>query len=179
MKAVVIGIGSKDRHDAGVGPEVIDRLADLRLRDLSLAVVDDDPAQLDDLWSDVDVGVLVDTARNEPSRPGKIHELIVDNPAPGQCRSAASPGLQLTEVIDVALALGRTPRRLVILAVEGSDFTPGRGLTHAVAATIDRVVRLAAQEAVIALTRATPVPQPARKHHRGPNQGGARLVYHG
>lgn len=153
VRAVVIGIGTVDRHDAAVGPEVIDRLAELRLRDVSLAVIDGDPAQLVDLWSDVDVGVLIDAVRSQPSHPGKIHELIVDNPLTGHCRSAASPGLELTEVIDFALALGRMPRRLVILAVEGSDFTPGRGLTPAVEVAVDRVVRLAAKEVAIALTR--------------------------
>lgn len=149
----MIGIGSKDRHDAGVGPEVIDRLADLRLRNVSLAVVDGEPTPVVDLWSDVEVGVLIDAVHSQPSHPGKIHELIVDTPLTGQCRSAASPGLELTEVIEFALALGRMPRRLVILAVEGSDFTPGRGLTPAVEMAVDRVVRLASKEVAIALSR--------------------------
>lgn len=153
MKAAIIGVGDRERHDAGVGPEVIDRLADLELRDVTLAVVDGDPASVLDLWADVDVGVLIDAVHNDPCHPGKIHELIVDSPLTGRGYSAASPRLELTEVIELALTLGRMPRRLVILAVEGSDFTPGVGLTPAVAATIDRLVRLAVEEVAIAHAR--------------------------
>lgn len=153
MTAVVIGIGTKERHDAGVGPAVIDRLCDLKPGDVTLAVFDGEPAQLVELWSDVDVGVLIDTVRNDPCHPGKIHELIVDAPVTGHCRSAASPGLELTSSLDLALALGQMPRRLVIFAVEGCDFTPGVGLTPAVEMAVDRVVRLAAKEVAIALAR--------------------------
>lgn len=150
MRAAVIGVGDRQRHDAAVGPEVIDRLAKLRLRDVALAVADGEPAKLVDLWSDADIGVLVNAVRNEPCHPGKIHELIADGPLTTRCRSVASPDLDLDEVIEVAVALGHTPRRLVVLAVEGCDFSPGVGLTPAVAAAIDRVVGLAMHE--VALT---------------------------
>jgi hypothetical protein len=38
------------------------------------------------------------------------------------------------------------PRRLVILAVEGADFTIGTGLTAEVAAAVEHLAHLAARE---------------------------------
>jgi hydrogenase maturation protease len=146
MKAAVIGIGNEYRHDDGAGPEVIRRLAELELPGVTLAVTDGEPARLIDLWAGADVGVLVDAVRNDPANPGKIHEFVVDRPVAGYGGAASSHGLGLGEAIDLALALDRMPRRLVILAVEGADFSPGVGLTPLVAAAVDRLVNLAIHE---------------------------------
>jgi hydrogenase maturation protease len=45
------------------------------------------------------------------------------------------------------------PRRLVLLAVEGADFSAGTGLTPEVAAAVDRLVDLAAREVGAPLLR--------------------------
>ncbi|HEU4543779.1 MAG TPA: hydrogenase maturation protease [Jiangellaceae bacterium] len=146
MTAIVIGIGNEFRHDDGVGPAVVKKLAELGPPDVSLAVTDGEPSRLVDLWSEADVAVLVDAVRNDPVHPGKVHELIVDRPVGGLAGTASSHGLGLGEAIDLAVALERMPRRLVILAVEGADFTVGTGLTPEVAAVIDRIVQLAIRE---------------------------------
>lgn len=146
MKAIVIGIGNEYRHDDGVGPETVRRLATLGLTDVALEVTDGDPAQLIDLWHEADVAVLIDAVRNDPTHPGKIHELIVDRPVAGPAGTASSHGLGLGEAIDLAITLDRMPRRLVILAVEGADFTSGVGLTPEVATAVDRIVEIAERE---------------------------------
>jgi hydrogenase maturation protease len=146
MKTTVIGIGNEYRHDDGVGPEVVARLATLNLPDASFAVTDGEATELIDLWSGADVGVVVDTVRSDPAQPGKIHEFVVDRPHAGHDSAASSHGLGLGEAIDLALALGRMPRRLVILAVEGADFSPGVGLSPPVAGALDRLVQLALNE---------------------------------
>jgi hydrogenase maturation protease len=147
VTAIVIGIGNEFRHDDGVGPEVVKRLAALDLPDVTLTVTDGEPTTLIDLWSDADVAILVDAVRNDPEHPGKIHELVVDRPVAGPGGTASSHGLGLGEAIDLAMALERMPQRLVIFAVEGADFSPGIGLTPEVAAAVDRVVALADREA--------------------------------
>jgi hydrogenase maturation protease len=149
MTSVVIGVGNEFRHDDGAGPAVVQQLAELDLPGVSLAVTDGEPSQLIELWSQADVAVLVDAVRNEPARPGRIHELIVDRPVRGLGGAASSHGLGLGEAIDLAVALERMPRRLVILAVEGADFTVGKGLTPEVAAAVDRLAQMAAREAGI------------------------------
>src|SRR5919106_3414401 len=146
MTVIVIGIGNEFRHDDGAGPAVVQRLADLGVPESSLAVTDGEPSRLIELWSAAEVVVLVDAVRNDPARPGRIHELIVDRPVGGLGGTARSHGFGLGEAIELALALERMPRRLVILAVEGADFTVGKGLSPEVAAALDRVVQLAARE---------------------------------
>lgn len=151
MTAIVIGIGNEFRHDDGAGPAVIKRLAELGLPGVSLTVTDGEPSRLIELWSEAEIVVLVDAVRNDPVHPGKIHEMIVDRPVGGLGGTASSHGLGLGEAIDLAVALERMPRRLVIFAVEGADFTVGTGLTPEVAAAVDRLVQLAAREVGAAL----------------------------
>lgn len=146
MAATVIGIGNEFRHDDGAGPAVVQRLAEMDLPGVSLTVTDGEPTRLIELWSDADVVVLIDAVRNDPAHPGKIHELIVDRPVGGLGGTASSHGLGLGEAIDLAVALERMPRRLVILAVEGADFSAGTGLSPDVAAAVEHLARLAARE---------------------------------
>jgi hydrogenase maturation protease len=145
MKTVVIGIGNEYRHDDGVGPEVINRLAGRDLPDVSFAVADGEPTHLMDLWSEADVAVLVDAVRNDPANPGRIHELMVDVPTSTN-GTASSHGLGLGDAVDLAMALGRMPRRMVVFAIEGADFTPGVGLRPEVAAAVEQVADLVVHE---------------------------------
>ena len=48
----------------------------------------------------------------------------------------------LADAVETARALGRLPRRLIVVGVEGERFGFGEGLTPAVAAAIDRVVEV-------------------------------------
>jgi hydrogenase maturation protease len=162
MKTIVIGIGNEFRHDDGVGPEVVSRLASQDLPNVSLAVTDGEPTRLIDLWSEADVAVLIDAVRNDPVHPGAIHQLIVDRPIACPGGTASSHGLGLGEAIDLAVTLERMPRRLVILAVEGTDFTPGVGLTPEVATAVDRLVQLAVHES----TGPTEMPSPTLRRTR-------------
>ncbi len=145
MKTVVIGIGNEYRHDDAVGPEVVKRLTDLDLTDVSLAVTDGEPTHLIDLWTEAEVAVLVDAVRNNPANPGRIHELLVDVPVSAN-GTASSHGLGLGDAVELAMALGRMPRRLVVFAVEGSDFTPGVGLSPGVSAAVEQVADLVLRE---------------------------------
>lgn len=144
-KAMVIGIGSEFRHDDGVGPEVIRHLADLDLPGVTLELADGEPSRLIDLWEAAEVVVLIDAVRNTPSNPGVIHHMIVDQPTGGDGPAASSHGLGLGDAADLAMALGRMPKRLVILAVEGHDFSAGCGLSPhvrgAVPSLVDHAVR--------------------------------------
>jgi hydrogenase maturation protease len=142
----VIGIGNEIRHDDGAGPTVVQRLAELNLPGVSLTVTDGEPSRLIELWSEADLVVIVDAVRNDPARPGRIHQLIVDRPVGGSTDIATSHEFRLNRAINLVITLTRLPRRLVILTVEGADFTPGVGLTPNVAASIDRLVQLASCE---------------------------------
>jgi hydrogenase maturation protease len=143
MTAVVIGVGNVFRHDDGAGLAVIERLERLAspVPGLRLAITDGEPARLLELWSGAEVAVVVDAVHNHAvSEPGRIHRLVVDRPLPAEPGAASSHGLGLGAAVDLAIALDRMPRRLVLLAVEGADFSVGLGLSSHVAAALDRLV---------------------------------------
>ncbi|NDL59664.1 hydrogenase maturation protease [Phytoactinopolyspora mesophila] len=143
---VVIGVGNDLRRDDGLGPTVIRRLGRCTLPHVTLAVCDGEPSRLLELWSGADLAIVVDAVQNDPARPGHLHEIIVDRPVAANQARTSSHGLGVGEAVELALTLDRMPRRLVILAVEGADFSVGQGLTPAVVATLDRLTHLINQE---------------------------------
>ncbi|NEE00648.1 hydrogenase maturation protease [Phytoactinopolyspora halotolerans] len=144
--AVVIGVGNEYRRDDGVGAAVVRRLHRCTLPQVTLAITDGESSRLIELWGDADVAVVVDALHADGGEPGRIHRVVVDRPLTGHRPLASSHGMGMGEAVDLALALDRMPRRLVILAVEGADFSVGRGLTPAVRAALDRIAALTIDE---------------------------------
>ncbi|GAA2280381.1 peptidase M52 [Streptomyces ruber] len=155
---VVIGVGNEFRHDDGVGCAVLARLAERAagrppLPPLPpgtvLTACDGDPARLLGLWENAGLAVVVDAARAEPSRPGRVHRLVLDAARPGRSATATSShGLGLGDAVELSRVLGRLPDRLVVYAVEGADRSPGKGLSAPVAARVDALARDVVEEAV-------------------------------
>ncbi|HEU4421344.1 MAG TPA: hydrogenase maturation protease [Pilimelia sp.] len=145
-RRVVVGVGNEYRRDDGFGPTVVARLAQLRQADttlstVDLAVSDGEPSRLIDLWTGADLTVVVDAVRDGSDHGGHRYELVLDEPGGlADDRTASSHGISLGSTVELARALGRLPRRLVVLAVSGSEFGFGTGLTPEVAAAVDPVV---------------------------------------
>ncbi|MFE9391892.1 hydrogenase maturation protease [Streptomyces sp. NPDC006784] len=143
-RVIVIGVGNTFRGDDGAGPAAVARLRARMPPDGTAAGVrtvccDGDPVRLVDLWTDAALAVVVDAARAEPACPGRIHRL--EPGATWPVRTTSSHGLGLGYAVALAHALGRLPGRLVVYAVEAADGSPGEGLTPAVAAALDPLVR--------------------------------------
>jgi len=139
-RVAVIGVGNPYRRDDGVGRAVVTELAQNRLPGVSVAVLDGDPTQLLDAWEGMDVAVIVDAVRREPSCPGRIHRLVDPSGLHHQSDAGSTHGLGVTDAIRLATALGRAPVRVVVYAVEAADVGFGTGLTAAVAAAVPEVV---------------------------------------
>lgn len=160
---VVIGVGNEFRRDDGAGPEVIDRLDRLgRLPPgVRRAGCDGEPARLIGLWEDADLAVVVDAVRGD--RPGRVHELDLHTVSEHR-GGASSHALGLGSAVELAYALDRLPRRLVILAVEATDFGLGPGLSPPVAAAlpelVDRVERIVRSAAPAPGSRPSPGSRP-------------------
>ncbi|MEU9733858.1 hydrogenase maturation protease [Streptomyces sp. NPDC048002] len=150
-RIAVIGVGNDYRRDDGVGWEVIARLRERSARhllpsDTVLATCDGDPARLIGLWEDARLAVVVDAAHAHPPAPGRVHRLTLDPGLPPVPSATSSHGLGLGEAVELARVLRRLPRRLVVYAVEGADSAFGTGLTPAVAAAVDVLVRAVEEE---------------------------------
>ena len=161
---LVVGLGNRDRGDDAVGPEVAARVARRLSRRASreagtrhgrpgVRVLEhEDPAALIDTWAGADLVVVVDGIRSGRC-PGTIVLLEAGAdaaPLPVQPWSAPGRGgthaLGLAAVVELARALDRLPRRLVVVGVEVSGTEHGAPLCPAVATAVP-----AAANAVITL----------------------------
>jgi hydrogenase maturation protease len=138
--AVVVGIGNPARGDDGVGPQVAARIAALDLPGVRVVVRGDPLGLLDEL--DGDQVVVVDAVRGA-GPPGAVQVRVVGRR--GLPRPSTGPpgthGLGVAEVVELARALDRLPRRLVLVGVEAGSFAHDRPLTGVVRDGVERAVR--------------------------------------
>ena len=150
-RRVVIGVGNDYRRDDGFGPAVVGGLIDRqgidpRLTAVDLRVSDGEPTRLIDLWTGADLAVVVDAVLDDGHHAGHRYELVLESlDELSEERSASSHGISLGSTVALGRALGRLPRRLVVLAVSGTEFGFGQGLTGPVADAVSPVIERACE----------------------------------
>lgn len=136
-RALVLGVGNPSRRDDGVGWAVAQHLtrfageplAPATRRSLEVRTLQGDAAELVEAWKGVDTVVLID-AGHSGSAAGTIHRFdAVRDRLPAHWESASTHGMGVAAAVELARALGSLPRRLVVYAIEGDDFTPGTELS--------------------------------------------------
>ncbi len=140
---LVIGVGNRDRGDDGVGPAVVD---ELRRRGIPVETVirEGDLADLAVVWRGHDDVVIVDACRS--GRPVGTVE-VIDPTDAVPAAPWSTHGLGVAEGVELARRLGRLPRSLRIVGVQGTRFDPGPlspELRSALAAVVDRVAAVTA-----------------------------------
>jgi hydrogenase maturation protease len=138
-EVVVIGIGNPFRNDDGIGPAVAAQIEEQRLPGVRVVISDGEPAGLLEAWAGADLAVVVDAIHRVPACPGSIHRLTAGQLA-ADGTAASSHGLGMPDALRLGGALGRLPRRVVILAVEAADTGAGTELSKPVAAALPEVV---------------------------------------
>jgi hydrogenase maturation protease len=140
-RRVVIGVGNEYRRDDGIGPAVVARLRALPLPpDVTLAVTDGESTRLLDLWTGADLAVVVDAVHTGGDHGGHLYEVAVED-LDVVSTVATSHQVGLGSTVELARVLQRLPARLVVFAVDGTDFGFGTQLTPTVAAAVEPVVR--------------------------------------
>ncbi|MGW2248720.1 hydrogenase maturation protease [Kitasatospora sp. NPDC001660] len=143
---VVIGVGNEYRHDDGAAVAVLAELSAGGLEADRITLCDGEPTRLMELWEGADLAVVVDAVHSHPGEPGRIHRVTVDadhllaDPLADDEAAAGTHGLGLGHAVALAAALAKLPRELLIVAVEGADFSIGEGLSPAVADAVPRAV---------------------------------------
>jgi hydrogenase maturation protease len=143
----VIGVGNALRGDDAVGPAVAGVVAARVPEGVSVSVCEAEPSRLLDAFGAADVAVLVD-AVSTGAALGTVHRFdLGETPVPpGRLRSSSTHALGIGEVVELARALGRLPRRTVVYGIEGSEFTAGEGLSPPVAAAVERAAAAVLRE---------------------------------
>ena len=98
-------------------------------------------------WSGADAAFVVDCVRSG-AEPGKVYrfEPLVETIPETVFRPTSSHRLGLTQIVRLAQALGRLPRRLIVYGIEGINFDHGTDVTPAVAQAAQDVAELIASE---------------------------------
>ncbi len=124
---LVIGIGNQLRGDDSASGEVVRRLHE-RGAQTGIEVIEQlcEPNDLLEVLHGRDAVVLVDTMRSGDP-PGTIRRFDASSePLPARLRGSVSThAFGLHEAIELARALHRLPRRVIVFAVEGRHFEAG------------------------------------------------------
>jgi hydrogenase maturation protease len=135
-------LGSRYRGDDAVGLLVADRL---RAAGAAVLECDDEPTRLLDAWAGLDLVVIVDAVSSGVAA-GTVHRVEAgEGPLPRDLGLASTHAFSVPDALELGRALGRAPRRVVVIGVEGKAFGMGDPVTPAVAAALDGVA-----EAVLA-----------------------------
>jgi hydrogenase maturation protease len=156
---LVIGVGNRDRGDDGAGLEVARCLREQGALGARLVERGGDAAELLETMSGADSVILVDAALSG-AHPGTVQRIEAHREPLGRAlRGASSHGWGVAEAVELARALGRLPRSVVVYAIEGRCFHPGRELSPSVRQAVARVARRVRQE----IERAQSVPTGSRR----------------
>jgi hydrogenase maturation protease len=139
-EVVVAGIGNAFRGDDGVGPAVAALVAEHSgARDIGPI---SEPLDLLGRFSGASLAVLVDATRSG-AEPGSIRVVELDDVEDSPASSTHALGLR--RVCRLAAALGEAPERVVVVGIEGEDFSDGDHLSAPVADAIRRAASRAGE----------------------------------
>jgi hydrogenase maturation protease len=136
----VIGIGNAWQGDDAAGLEAAQRLRDRVGHHVEVRELEGEPVSLVEALDRADEVFLVDAVRSGAA-PGTVHRIdAAAKPVPATLSAASTHTLGVGEAIELARALGRLPRRVVLYGIEAESLAAGEELTPAVAQAVDEVV---------------------------------------
>lgn len=150
LSVVVIGVGNALRHDDGAGLEIVRRLRPrVSLAEIAVREQESETLGLLEQWEGAEAAVLVD-AIHSGATPGTVHRVDASaEPIPARLRGSSSThAVGVGEAIELARALHRLPKRVVVYGVEGRCFDAGSGLSEEVQAVIPTLADAVLREAL-------------------------------
>ncbi|HET9240119.1 MAG TPA: hydrogenase maturation protease [Oligoflexus sp.] len=136
---LIIALGHEYRRDDGFGAHVLRNL--LKEAEVSCEAVfhAGDVSDLLERWNHRRV-IVIDASESQGA-PGRLHIL---KPLLASCLvpegTVSSHGLGLAKTIELGKVLGKSPRELIVLTVEGQDFGSGPGLSSEVRGAVDEAL---------------------------------------
>jgi hydrogenase maturation protease len=135
---VVIGVGNALRGDDAVGLAVAERLRGRVPAGVEVVPCELEPSRLIEAWEGAAGAVVVD-AVHSGGEPGTLSRFDASKDAvPARAFRSSTHAFGVGEAIELARALGRLPRRVVVYGIEGAEFAAGTALTAPVDAAVER-----------------------------------------
>lgn len=140
MRRLLIGIGNPFRRDDGVGIQVAKRILAMKPAEFEVLTQAGEGAALMESWSGAEQIVVVDAVRSH-STPGRVHEIDASSQrVPSEFFHYSSHAFGVAEAIELARTLNQLPPRVVVIGIEGQDFSEGVGLTPEVETAVEKTV---------------------------------------
>jgi hydrogenase maturation protease len=140
MRHVVVGVGNALRGDDAAGLAVADQLRGCVPAGVEVVSCYLEPSRLIDTWAGAASAVVVDAVASG-GEAGTLSRFDASEAAvPARAFRSSTHAFGVGEAIELARALGRLPRRVVVYGIEGSEFAAGGGLTASVQAAVERAV---------------------------------------
>ena len=149
MTLLFLGVGNLYRADDGVGPLLAQKLADdKKLIKLGVDVSphSGEGVSLMHLWEGADKVVIVD-AMKSGGKLGSVHrfDAMAQTLNHGVFRYS-SHLFGLAEATEMARALGKLPKAMIIYGIEGIEFTFGAAMSPKVAAQLPKLEKAVRKE---------------------------------
>jgi hydrogenase maturation protease len=140
VDVLIIGLGNTDRGDDGLGLVAATELESRGAGGVRVTRHEGEPTALMDMWRGADAVVLID-ATSSGAPPGTVHRFEAGQaPLPARHLGRSSHALRPGTAIELARALGRVPRHLLVYGVEGRSFDLGAALSPEVRAALPDLV---------------------------------------
>jgi hydrogenase maturation protease len=145
-RILIIGVGSQERRDDGVGLLVARAMTAKNLAHTTILEESGEGGALLEAWKEAHAVILVD-AVSSGAAPGTLHRFDAHTGSiPAKFFRFSSHTFGVAEAIELARALNQLPSRLIVFGIEGKAFETGMGLSPEVVDTARTVVRAVAQE---------------------------------
>jgi len=129
QKILLIGVGNPLRGDDGAGPVVAKLIRERHHPCISVREHDGEGASLIETWASAQKVIVVDAVSSD-SPPGTIYRLdATEQPLPGKVFQSSTHAFGLHDAIELARALHRLPRQIIIYGIVGKCFETGSGLS--------------------------------------------------
>ena len=136
----MVGIGNAWQGDDAAGLAAAERLRRRVGDNVEVLELEGEPVSLVEALERADDVILVDAVRSGAA-PGTVHRIDASHePVPATLSAASTHTLGVGEAIELARALGRLPRRVVLYGIEAESIAAGAQLTPAVERAVDDAV---------------------------------------
>jgi hydrogenase maturation protease len=145
-RILIIGVGSQENGDDGVGLLVARAVAAKKLAHTTILEESGEGSALMEAWKGAHAVILID-AVSSGATPGTLHRFEAHAESiPAKFFRFSSHDFGVAEAIELARALRQLPSRVVVYGIEGRAFGRGIGLSPEVVETARTVVRSVAHE---------------------------------
>jgi hydrogenase maturation protease len=146
LRVLLVGIGNEFRRDDGAGIFAARRIKGQKFPLITIKEEAGEGTALMEAWNKADAVILVDAVSSH-RRPGTIDRLDLRSMAvPKSVRLFSTHAFGVAQAVELARSMGTLPAKVVLLGVEGEDFSPGSGLSSSVQTVMSRLEKMILDE---------------------------------